>query len=205
MKVKVVVSSLVFLFVFGAAAAHAQDLPKFDVFAGYSYMRGNPSRDSGLHGFNLNGAQFSVSYNVNHWLSGVAEIDGYHVSRSDVFTCTIGNCPANGANFGGNLWSYLAGPRFSYRHLGRITPFAQVLFGASHATPNVFLTGNQTSFTTAIGEGFDFRLNRHFSIRPIEVDYVLTHFKENVNSLNLNPSAQPQNNVRATTGIVFHF
>jgi hypothetical protein len=98
MKLKVVVSSLAFLFLFGVAAARADDTPKIDVFAGYSYMRGNPSRDSGLHGFNLNGAQFSVSYNLNSWLSGVAEIDGHHASRSDVFTCTIGNCPANGIN-----------------------------------------------------------------------------------------------------------
>jgi opacity protein-like surface antigen len=204
MKLKVVVSLLALLFLFGAAA-RAQETPKLDVFAGYSYMRGNPSRDSGLHGFNLNGGQFSVSYNVNSWLSGVAEVNGYHVSRSDVFTCTVGNCPANGTNAKGNLWTYLAGPRFSYRHLGRFTPFAQVLFGASHATPNVFLTTNQTSFTMAIGEGFDYRLSRHLSIRPIEVDYLLTHFKENVNSLNVNPSSQPQNNVRATTGVVFHF
>jgi opacity protein-like surface antigen len=205
MKLKVVVSSLAFLFLFGVAAARADDTPKIDVFAGYSYMRGNPSRDSGLHGFNLNGAQFSVSYNLNSWLSGVAEIDGYHTSRSDVFTCTIGNCPANGITATGNLWTYLAGPRFSYRHLGRFTPFAQVLFGATHVTPSVFLTSNQTSFTTAIGEGFDFRLTRHWSIRPIEVDYLLTHFKENVSALNVNPGSQPQNNVRATTGVVFHF
>ena len=50
------------------------------------------------------------------------------------------------------------GPRLSYRHLGRFTPFGQMLFGIDHATPNVLLTGNQTHFAMTLGGGLDYRL-----------------------------------------------
>ena len=59
MKLKVVVCLLAFLS-FRAASAFAQDVPKFDVFAGYSYVRDNPS-SSGVSGFNLHGGSASVS------------------------------------------------------------------------------------------------------------------------------------------------
>ena len=59
------------------SAAYAQDTPKFDVFAGYSYVRENPSA-SGVDGFNLHGGSASIAYNANHCLSGVADFGGYH-------------------------------------------------------------------------------------------------------------------------------
>jgi hypothetical protein len=49
---------------FGSAAC-AQDTPKFDVFAGYSYVRENPS-PSGVDGFNLHGGSALIAYNANH-------------------------------------------------------------------------------------------------------------------------------------------
>jgi hypothetical protein len=60
---------------FGSAAC-AQDTPKFDVFAGYSYVRENPLLAS--NGFNLHAGSASIAYNANHWLSGVADFGGYH-------------------------------------------------------------------------------------------------------------------------------
>jgi len=71
MKLKLVVSLLAVLSLFGVST-HAQDTPKVDIFAGYSYVRNNPST-SGVSGFSLNGGSASIAYNAKSWLSGVAD------------------------------------------------------------------------------------------------------------------------------------
>lgn len=195
MKAKVVVCLLGFLSFF-AAAGRGQEYSKFDLFGGYSYVRANPSGDSGLSSFNMNGGEASLAYNINSWLSGVIDAGGYRASR-DV-TQFFGGLPFT-ARDKGNTWTYLFGPRISYRHLGRITPFAQALFGIAKVTPGVF-GAQQTDFAMTIGGGFDYRLARRLSIRPIQADYLLTRFKDS------DASSRPtENNLRLSTGLVFHF
>ena len=79
MKLRVVVSVLAFASLFGAAA-QAQERHTLDVFAGYSYVRANPST-SGVNGFSLNGGSASVAYNFKSWLSGVADFGAYNNSN----------------------------------------------------------------------------------------------------------------------------
>src|SRR5882757_9381112 len=97
MKWKVVVCLLALFSV--SAIASAQDVPKLDVFVGYSYFRDNPST--------------SVAYNAKNWLSGVADFGGYHANN------------ILGSGVDGTVSTYLFGPRISYRHHERFTPFAQ--------------------------------------------------------------------------------
>src|SRR5882724_12049700 len=100
------------------------------------------------------------------------------------------------------MWTYLFGPRVNYRHLGRITPFGQTLFGIAHTTSDVYLLGhNQTDFAMTVGVGFDYRLSHRLSLRPIQVDYLLTRFKEFAGTSN----RPTQGNLRLSTGLVFHF
>jgi Outer membrane protein beta-barrel domain len=187
MKSKLVVSLFAFLFIFGVAARAQETAPKLDVFAGYSYLQANP----GVHGvdaFHLNGGSASVAYNFNNWLSGVADFGGY----------TNGNVLGTGAS--GTVSTYLFGPRVSYRHYRRITPFGQVLFGTAHSNSSAFGTaGSQNGFSMAVGGGVDYKLFDHFSIRPVQADYLLTRF--GVGTL----GTQTQNNVRISTGFVVRF
>jgi hypothetical protein len=196
MKRKVVVSLFGFLFLF-AAASRAQEGSRISVFGGYSYVRANPSDNSGLGSFSMNGGDFSAAYNVNGWLSGVADIGGYHATRP--LNCAALGCSGTG-DFKGNTWTYLFGPRVTFRHFGRVTPFGQVLFGVAHTTPNVFLTNNQTDFAMSVGGGFDYHLSHRLSIRPVQLEYLQTHFKE-FDVID----RQIQNNLRLSTGIVFRF
>jgi opacity protein-like surface antigen len=187
MKLRVVVSLLSFVSLFGVAA-QAQERKTIDVFAGYSYVRANPAT-SGADGFSLNGGSASVAYNFNNWLSGVADFGGY----------TNSNILSSGT--GGTLSTYLFGPRVSYHHYGRVTPFGEVLFGVAHTGANVLVTANsQNAFAMTVGGGIDYRLNSRFSIRPAKVDYLLTRFNEFGNTNRLT-----QNNLRVSTGIVFRF
>jgi hypothetical protein len=172
---------------FFATSAKAQDQEKIDIYAGYSYLRANPSSNT-LGGFGLNGGNASLAYHVTPWLSGVADFGGY--TNSNVFH--------TGSN--GTASTYLFGPRVSFHHIWRVHPFAEALFGAAHGNANLFgTTQSHNAFAAALGGGFDFRLNRHFSLRPLEVDYLPTRFPE------AGFGRQTQDNLRASTGIVFHF
>ncbi len=186
MKLRVVVSLLMLLTLYGVSAK-AQDTPKVDIFAGYSYLRYSPS-SSGVDSFNLHGGSASFAYNANSWLSGVADFGGYH----------SGNILGTGVD--GTLSTYLFGPKISYRKHERITPFGQVLFGVAHASATGFGTsGSDNAFAMSVGGGLDLRLSRRFSVRPAQVDYLLTRFSET------GTGAQSQNNLRLSTGVVFHF
>ena len=159
-----------------------------DVFAGYSYVRDNPATPR-ANSFNLNGGSASVAYNVNNWLSGVADFGGYH--NTDIL----------GRGGSDTLSTFLFGPRVSYRHFGRITPFAQALCGVGHTGSALLNTrDSQNAFAMTVGGGVDYRLTSRFSIRPAQVEYLLTRFNEFTD-----PRAQSQNNLRVSTGIVFRF
>jgi len=187
MKVKVVVCLLAVVSLFGAAA-HAQDVPKFDLSAGYSYVRANPAT-TGIDSFNMDGGSASIAYNATHWLSAVADIGGYHANN------------ILGTGVDGTLSTYLFGPRVSYRHSERVTPFGQVLFGDAHIGGHngLAFSSSNNSFAMAIGGGVDVKVSHRFSLRPVQVDYLLTRFNE------LGLGTQNQNSLRVTTGVVFHF
>ena len=184
MKLKLWVSLLAVLSFFGATA-DAQDTPKVDIFAGYSYLRENPST-AGVSGFNLNGGSASVAYNAKSWLGGVADFGGYH----------NGNILNSGVN--GTLSTYLFGPHVAYRHFERITPFGEVLFGVAHAS-SAGTSGSDNAFAMTLGGGLDYKLSNRFAIRPVKVDYLMTRFSETVTT------DQTQNNLRFSTGIVFRW
>jgi outer membrane immunogenic protein len=186
MKGKVVVSLLAVLTLLGVSAK-AQETSKIDVFAGYSYVRNNPAT-TGADSFNLNGGSANVAFNANRWLSGVADFGGYHA----------GNVLNSGVD--GTLSTYLFGPRVSLRKYARFTPFAQALFGVAHASASIEgASGSANAFASAFGGGLDVNLSRHFAVRPFQVDYLLTRFKE------ATPDRQTQNNLRVSTGVVFRF
>src|SRR6266852_5766072 len=188
MKLRVFVSLLGFASLFGVTTQAQEERKTIDVFAGYSYVRANPAT-SGADSFSLNGGSASIAYNFNGWLSGVADLGGYH------------NTNILGSGVDGTLSTYLFGPRVSYRRFSRVTPFGEVLFGVAHTGANFLNTTNsQNAFAMTVGGGLDYRVSSHFSVRAAKVDYLLTRFNE-LNTTN----TQSQNNLRVSTGIVFRF
>ncbi|HEY6128287.1 MAG TPA: outer membrane beta-barrel protein [Candidatus Acidoferrum sp.] len=187
MNVKVVVCLLGLGSLCGVSA-RAQDAPKFDVFAGYSYVRENPAT-SGIDSFSMNGGSVSLSYNATRWLSAVADLGGYHTNN------------ILGSGVDGTLSTYLFGPRVSLHRDWRITPFGHVLFGVAHigGDNGLAFSSSNNSFAMTVGGGVDFKLSHRFSIRAVQVDYLMTRFNE------LGLGAQNQNNLRVSTGVVFHF
>jgi hypothetical protein len=182
----------------------AQDFNKVDVFTGYSYVRAHPANEtdqpsvifapSPLPNFNMHGGDGSIAYNFdrfNRCVSGVFDFSGYRTSQESALV----------PGWRSNMYTFLAGPRISFRNSSRFTPFTQVLFGAGASTSGLYFQSNQTVFAMTVGGGIDYRLNHRLSLRPMQVDYMLTHFKEGEDFY----KRPIQNNLKVGVGLVFHF
>ena len=67
------------------------------------------------------------------------------------------------------------------------------------AIPESLCSKNVLLSYMAIGAGVDFKVSRRFSIRLLQVNYLMTRFNE------LGLGAQSQNNLRVSSGVVFRF
>jgi hypothetical protein len=133
---------LVSLFACVGTAA-AQEVRRFDLFAGFSYSRGQYDID--MYGWNA-----SLAGAVNRWLS------------------TVGDFSGNYARFGFHMVSVAAGPQFG-RHGGRINPFARAMAGINHVSSR---PQSQTDFSLILGAGLDVRINDRIGLRVLQVDFM---------------------------------
>jgi outer membrane protein OmpA-like peptidoglycan-associated protein len=182
------------------------DTPKVEWFVGYSFWRAMPTASSNRMGY-LHGGSTSVAYNFNRYVGLVADFGGYDNSRLTLFSPT----GSQTLNSGGSAYTYVFGPRFSYRRHERFTPFVQALFGGVHASPvtisgctgnpNCTPLGSDNTFATLLGAGFDIGISHHVALRLLEGDFLLTHFENSSGG----QGRGWQNNVRFSTGIVFRF
>jgi len=194
---------LAFALLCTAVSLKAQGSPRFEVFGGYSYGQLNPggrlvaqTNPEGKH-FGLSGWQAAGQTRIYKDLGFVVDFTGY-AGTSDV------ELAAEHSRYN----SYLAGPQFNFRKLGRLNLFAHGLVGV--ARNRVYLkTGNPaddqhvTRFAGAFGGGVDVDLTKHVAIRAIEADYVLNSFP-NLNSSGVSIGAH-QANARVSAGILFRF
>jgi hypothetical protein len=153
--------------------SRAQDTPKADVAAGYSFLWIGQGFT-----FFMNGGSGSVALNVNNWLGAVGDFGAYHASPGVSLTAE----------------TYTFGPRFSHRKWGRLVPFAQVLVGGQHASAvTTGFTNASNAFAFGAGAGADFGLDRRgrFALRP-QLEYF--GFRANGNTTGT---------VRFSVGIVF--
>jgi hypothetical protein len=188
-----------FVLLFGSAA-FAQSDTKMEVSANYSYMRFNPQNSNIISSFSLNGGGGAFSYFITDMIGIKAEFEGYG--------STTRTLVATGTNVQANLFTYNVGPVIKYRQ-GKFQPFGEVLFGGAHSNAYVNLCNasggclgspSNNAFDFIIGGGLDIPVTKSISIRPAEVDFVLTRFGNNFTGGNNN-----QSNFRYQAGVVFSF
>ena len=171
-----------------AGLASAQIPTSGNVFFGYSYLNTDLSSISRA---NMNGWEATLEGKIIPWIGVVADFDS-HYSSQNLAVCQGTSGTAVCSNFDVSVaeHNYLFGPRVSVS-VGKIRPFAEALFGASHV--NAGSVGSDTSFATALGGGLDYKIIRPIAWR-FQGDYVQTRF-----------FSATQNNVRLSTGIVVRF
>ena len=179
--------------------------PRVEVFLGYSYVRAVPTLAVGNRVVWLNGGSASIAYNFNrHWgiVGDFGDYTNSEIQFPGAYNATI---DVNNAN--GGVLSYLTGPQLSFRH-ERFTPFVQALFGGVHAsevdiancTSSCILLPEENVFALTAGGGVDVNIYRHFAIRIIQAEYMMTRFQ----NYNTGTTAM-QNDMRLSAGVVFSF
>lgn len=187
------------------------DTPKVELFLGYSRF-GTWSNDTttGNRMVGLNGGSASIAFNFNRYIGLVADIGGYDDSQLEL-TGNGTNEPLV-VNSSGTAYTFLFGPRLSFRNSTRFTPFVQGLVGGVHASEVTVsdCTGSaciplpaQLAFAMTAGGGFDIRLTRHFSLRPIQAEYMMTRFADV--TYGSTGVATTENDLRLSSGLVFGF
>src|SRR6266496_6531464 len=95
----------------------AQDVPKVEVFGGYSYL--NLDTNGLTDRLNFNGFDTNVTFNVNRYWGVEGDFAGYFQGTCDQGVAITPNVLCKDL-------SYMAGPKVSFRNK-RINPFAHVL------------------------------------------------------------------------------
>jgi hypothetical protein len=187
------------LLLFGSAA-FAQSDAKVEVSGNYSYVRFNPENSNIVNSFSLNGGGGAFSYFFTNMIGVKAEFEGYgSTTRTLVGTTT---------SVSANLFTYNVGPVVKYRK-GRVQPFVEAMFGGAHSNVNANVCNalgtcirspSNNAFDFILGGGVDIPVTKSISIRPAEIDFMLTRFGNTFTSGNTN-----QSNLRYQAGVVFSF
>jgi outer membrane protein OmpA-like peptidoglycan-associated protein len=178
--------------------------PRTEWFMGYSYLRAVPELANGNRLVYLNGGSTSLAFNFNRYFGIVGDFGGFNDTR---LLLTGGSASANDQIDKGTAFTYMGGPRLSFRY-NRVTPFVQVLAGGIHAseitlsgcTDNCTLLPSANALALTAGGGLDVRIDHHIALRLIQAEYLMTRFDD----FNTGSNAT-QNDMRLSTGLVFRF
>jgi opacity protein-like surface antigen len=184
------------LMVFGlAGSASAQDLPKWELYGGYSqYWAGG-----GIPGqFQLptNGVQVEFDRVVTSYFRVTSQFNAQFADHVvNIAPLAPGARHVNSKELLG-----LFGPEATYRAMKRFDIYGHYLIGVAYGRDNHFPkipTATYTTWAYAIGGGVDLKLARPVSARLLGFDWIVTHFPVS--------SPEPQDNWRLTAGFMFHF
>ena len=184
---KVLIAALCVLFC--GMYAVAQDYPKAEFFAGYSFLHVDCGSGctvaSWPAGFDLDG-----TYYFSRILGVTADFD-YHKK-------SLGTVPADvifpgspAGNVDGRAFGLHFGPRVKAR-IGKVEPFGQALFGFTDLGASLLgVSTSDKAFSMKLGGGLDVSAARHFAVRLGEFNYYYTKF-----------GGTHQNNFTYSAGIV---
>jgi hypothetical protein len=213
--------NLKILFIFGTVlllgmAAMAQEYPRTELTLDYSYVHFAPSQ-AFTQNKSLNGGGGAFVYNFSHLLGVKMDLQGYG-SFTDTFTIAPSTAIPGGAHgsVSGNLFTYLFGPQLKFRsqHMEILT---EALTGAAHSNvygsafkticqptaagcPGIKGSPSNNGWAVMLGGGIDIPINHAVSIRPAQLDYLLTRFGNFLTQANHN-----QNSFRYSAGVNFNF
>ncbi len=163
-----------------AVPAAAQDVPRGDLFAGYSLLRAD--------GASLHGAEATLAWSLWRHLGIVIDADTHETSAG---------------GFDQTRSGLFAGPRLSIA-LPRVTPFVHALVGAARrrdsvtAFQGVDVSETHTELGGAAGGGVDVRLGARWAIRA-QADYRAVRVKDG------RGNTTTEGGPRLAAGVVFRF
>jgi hypothetical protein len=145
---------LVLSFVPSLLSAQSNEMPKGQIFGGYSWLHpgGKIGNTTPPDIENAWGTQFI--FNINRWAGLAFDASGHY----DDF---------------GKLHTFTGGPQLRW-HTKNFTPFAEALFGTAKIEPDGL--ANENNFAVLAGGGLDLNLSRRIWLRLIQADYQHTSY-----------------------------
>jgi hypothetical protein len=178
-----------------AAAASAQEIPKWELMGGYSeYMAGGAIAGEGQ--LPSNGVQVELSRVVTSYFRVTGQ---FNAEFADHIVNIAPPPPPCGMHDNGKELLGLFGPEATYRGFRRFDVYAHYLIGVSYGRDNEtppIPTATYTTWAYALGAGVDLKISRRVSARLLGGDWITTHYPVN--------APEAQDNWRITSGFVFH-
>ncbi len=175
-----------------APSAHAQENPKWEIFAGYTYMHSNIIITNA--GFNLNGGSGSVAYHLTDWFALVGELDVDSFRR-----CHRQALHPHHLHLRFRSARFLAqshAPNSLRTSSVRRRPRWRLALH-EFARRRALAIGSSNDFNFTAGGGVDWKVNHRFTVRLAQAEYLHTQFANAVNN--------SENSFRLSTGVVFTF
>jgi hypothetical protein len=189
----------------GTALAQDNTFPKIETSPAFMFIR-TPTSFTAPNGtkfnesFNCAGGGGTFAYNFTSLLGIAADLGG-----CKYFGETI---PALSSKVSGNDFTYMFGPRFTFRSASAFRPFFEVNFGGNRlslscnsGTPCSGITYTKDAFALTAGGGFDIKLSKKFALRLIQAEYLYTRFGNSC-QFALCSDNNNQNSFRLKSGIV---
>jgi len=212
-----VLAGLIFLTV---GTMLSQEFPKVETSPAFMFIRTSPNLDhsffivppgggppvqvTGGNSFNCAGGGGTIAYNLTSLLGIAADLGGCRF---------FGNTVGLGNTITGNQFTYLFGPRLTLRSASAFTPFFELNFGGDRLSAscksgaNTCLTAvgggtySKNAFAMTVGGGVDIKINKKFSIRPVQAEYLYTRFGNSC-ALSVCNNNNNQNSFRLKSGVV---
>lgn len=139
------------------AQEDSEEMPKVEVFGGYSLLR---SEGEPFHGWKT-----AVGFTVNRWLAVAVDADGHYFSE----TTSLGKLKES-------EHSLTAGPHFSLRNKSKIVPFAYAMAGVAWERSSLEVESESASgFAFETGGGLDWEISRKLSVRLVDLGTSITN------------------------------
>jgi opacity protein-like surface antigen len=192
---------LVGLLLLTAGAALAQnDFPKVETAPAFMYIRTVPPGNA--QSVNCAGGGGTIAYNLTSMFGLAADLGG-----CKVFGFLPSSSPLSN-KITGNEFTYLFGPRITLRNSSPFRPFFELNFGGARISlscnNNTACSGTsfaKSAFAMTVGGGFDMKLSKKFSLRPVQAEYLYTRFGNSC-PFTICTNNNNQNSFRLKSGIV---
>lgn len=200
-----------------AGTAVAQDYPKIETSPAFMYIRTSGSLQNtfivngqtinNVPALNCAGGGGTIAYNFSSLVGIAADLGGCKI---------FSNAYGAGNTVNGSEFTYLFGPRLTYRNGSKFEPFAELNFGGtrialsckSSASNCLTAAGGGTysknAFAMTVGGGFQIKASQKISIRLIQAEYLYTRFGNNC-ALAVCNNNNNQNSFRLKSGIVLNW
>ncbi len=189
MKSLIVVSAFLMM----VSGAFAQDVPKAEVWGGYSFwgFLGPDPEEYEVLGID--------PPNSNGWTAGavfnITPAFGLEIEGSGAYT-GIDNVLDSAVDIKGSSYSFAGGPRFTARN-EKVNPFVHALIGGGHTSAKAeegaySYNASGNYFGMVFGGGLDWNVGERISIKAPQVDFIP-----------MRSNGEWGNFLRISTGVVF--